>query len=66
MRQDDYNAADEFPFYYVGGGYFRQKGVPRGKKAESLHGQEAIDYLLARIVELKNVIRDKEGLPPLK
>jgi hypothetical protein len=36
---------DIFPFVYVGGGYFRRKGVPKDTPAEILHGQEAIDYV---------------------
>ncbi len=31
-----------FPFEYVGGGYFRRKGVPKNVSAEIIHGQEAI------------------------
>jgi hypothetical protein len=38
---------DLFPFVYVGGGYFRRAGVPRGDVAEMLHGQQVVEYLLA-------------------
>lgn len=34
----------EFPFQYVGGGYFRERGVPKGKEAKMLHGMEAVAY----------------------
>lgn len=34
-----------FPFEYVGGGYFRKKGIPKGTKAPILHGQQAIEFL---------------------
>lgn len=34
-----------FPFEYMGGGYFRKRGVPKGVNAEILHGKEAIEYL---------------------
>jgi len=40
---------DIFPFEYQGGGYFRRKGVKQGDKAEILHGQEAIEYLLKKL-----------------
>lgn len=30
-------------FEYIGGGYFRKKGVPVGEKAETLHGWQAIE-----------------------
>lgn len=29
-------------FEYVGGGYWREKHVPRGQKAEILHGEQAL------------------------
>ena len=31
-----------FPFEYVGGGYFRRKGVPKNVSAEILLGNEAV------------------------
>ena len=40
---------DLFPYEYSGGGYFREKGVPKGKTAEILHGMEAIKYLYKRM-----------------
>jgi hypothetical protein len=36
-----------FSFEYIGGGYFRKIGVPKGEKAEILHGQEATDRAVA-------------------
>lgn len=35
----------DFPFEYQGGGYFRRKGVPKGEKAEMLHGEQVVDYI---------------------
>lgn len=32
-----------FRFEYVGGGYFRDKNVPQGIKADILHGNEILD-----------------------
>ena len=34
---------EEFRFKYVGGGYFRDKSVAVGEKAELLHGEEVIE-----------------------
>lgn len=33
-------------YEYVGGGYFRQKNVKKGEKAEILHGVEAIEVAM--------------------
>lgn len=38
-----------FPFEYVGGGYYRRKGIPKGQVAEILHGMQAIEYLFNQI-----------------
>ena len=38
-----------FPFTYMGGGYFRHNGVPKGQKAFMLHGAEAIGYFRGAI-----------------
>lgn len=40
-----------FPFEYVGGGYFREKGVPTGINAKIIHGEEAIKFLYEKMVE---------------
>lgn len=45
----------DFPFEYIGGGYFRKIGVPKGKVAETLHGMQAIEYLLNKPVDVKVV-----------
>lgn len=33
---------DDFPFEYVGGGYWRKSGAPAGEPAEILHGGKAL------------------------
>jgi hypothetical protein len=33
---------EDFRFKYVGGGYFRDNSIPKGKKAEVRHGEEII------------------------
>lgn len=48
---------DLFPFEYVGTGYFRLKGVPKGTNASEyaadgigiIHGMQAIEYFYNRI-----------------
>ena len=34
---------EAFRFRYVGGGYFRDKNIPVGHKADVRHGEEIID-----------------------
>jgi len=46
MNAEEKIELDElFPFEYKGGGYFRKKGVKKGESAETLHGDQAIEYL---------------------
>ena len=46
------SAVKDFRFKYVGGGYFRDKNIPAGKKAEVLHGSEIIEEFSKLIVTL--------------
>lgn len=39
----------DFPFEYVGGGYWRRRGVPRGERSETLHGAEVLSALAASL-----------------
>ena len=32
-------------FKYVGGGYFRKRGVPRGEAAETIHGSQVMEMI---------------------
>jgi hypothetical protein len=41
-----------FPFEYVGGGYFRKKGVKKGTTAQTLHGKEAIEYMYSNVLDV--------------
>jgi hypothetical protein len=34
-----------FPYEYVGGGYFRKKGVAKGDKADIIHGPEVPKFI---------------------
>ena len=43
-------AKSNFRFEYVGGGYFRDKKVARGVKADILHGSEVLDELCSEVV----------------
>ena len=46
---DDEQMIDEFPFEYKGGGYWRHKGVPKGDKAEILHGEQVLEEFLDHV-----------------
>ncbi len=41
----------DFRFKYVGGGYFRDKNVPMGKKADVRHGEEIIDEFCQELIK---------------
>ncbi len=41
----------EFRFKYVGGGYFRDRSIPQGKKAEVRHGEEIIDEFCLELIK---------------
>jgi len=49
--EKDLSLEELFPFEYKGGGYFRMKGVAKGKSAEMLHGMEAVKYLYEKMRE---------------
>lgn len=40
-----------FRFKYVGGGYFRDKNIPKGKKADVRHGEEIIDEFCQELLK---------------
>ena len=42
-----------FPFDYVGGGYFRRKGVPKGETAETLHGMDAARLVFDALLNIE-------------
>lgn len=44
-------ATVDFPFEYVGGGWFRFK-APKGEKSETVHGAEALERLRLAIALL--------------
>ena len=41
----------DFRFKYVGGGYFRDKNILQGKKAEVRHGEEIIDEFCQELIK---------------
>jgi hypothetical protein len=41
----------DFRFKYVGGGYFRDKNIPQGKKADVRHGEEIIDEFCQELIK---------------
>lgn len=42
LNKEQKQIFDSFPFSYVGGGYFRRKGVEKGKKADIVHGDDVV------------------------
>lgn len=36
---------------YVGGGYYRDASIPKGKTAETIHGQDALDEIRRQALE---------------
>ncbi len=40
-----------FRFEYVGGGYFRDKTVPQGMKADILHGSEILEEFCSELMK---------------
>ena len=40
-----------FRFKYVGGGYFRDKNIPQGEKADVKHGEEIIGEFCQELIE---------------
>jgi hypothetical protein len=41
----------DFRFKYVGGGYFRDKSIPLGEKAEVRHGEEIMDEFCQELLK---------------
>lgn len=41
---------EEFRFKYMGGGYFRDKRIPEGIKADVIHGEEIIDEFCRELI----------------
>jgi hypothetical protein len=42
---------EDFRFKYVGGGYFRDKNIPKGEKADVRHGEEIIDEFCQELIK---------------
>jgi hypothetical protein len=42
---------EDFRFKYVGGGYFRDKNIPLGEKAEVRHGEQIIDEFCQELIK---------------
>jgi hypothetical protein len=41
----------DFRFEYVGGGYFRDKNVPQGTRADILHGSQVLDEFCSELIK---------------
>lgn len=50
-----------FDFSYIGGGYFRQKGIPKGTKADTLHGDQVVEAVVLHVIS--NLPNAKEEDP---
>ena len=46
------NLIESFGFCYVGGGYFRQKGVAKGERAKIIHGDEIIEAVIRHVLSV--------------
>jgi hypothetical protein len=44
-------AKEKFPYQYVGGGYFRNKNVPKGTNAPTFHGEQLLDEFCKFLIE---------------
>ena len=51
---------DPLEYEYIGGGYFRLKGVPRGQKGNALSGTEYAKLVAETITRLKGQQRAHE------
>jgi hypothetical protein len=50
MTQEQLESLEKcFEFKYVGGGYFRDNTVPKGKTAPLLHGDEVVREVFKRV-----------------
>lgn len=49
----DRDLTDPLEYEYIGGGYFRLKGVPRGQKGNALSGSEYMKLVAETITKLK-------------
>ena len=47
---------DVFPYEYMGGGYFRERGIPQNEKAKIIHGMEAMKVLFEIMKKLNGVV----------
>ena len=47
-----------FPFDYLGGGWFRMTGVPRGTPAPMLHGKDASLFVYHRALDPSLSVRN--------
>lgn len=49
-------------YEYVGGGYFREKGIPVGVQAKIIHAPEYVKELLDKIKSLESIIITDVGV----
>lgn len=47
-------------FRYQGGGWFRDASIPKGERAEMLHGDEMVKDLQAQLAEARALLKEVE------
>ena len=47
---------EKLEYQYVGGGYYRKRGVAKGISAPTLHGEEILEYYEKQIAKLNKII----------
>lgn len=60
-------ALKTFPYYYIGGGYFRQAGIPVGKTAQIFHGSGILPVFfehVTKILESQHVNLNNQSTTP--
>ncbi len=67
-RIDDLNGGaplndTDIKFEYVGGGYYRDSAVPKGKVAKTIHGDEIIRHFEAKLAAIE---KEKNALAAFK
>ncbi len=50
-----------FRFEYVGGGYFRDRNVPEGSKADILHGSEVLEEFCSELIKRCSAPAEQDG-----
>lgn len=54
MNRDDTikKAVQQYPYEYVGGGYYRMKNSPKGVSAPIIHGDHIVEHIITFTVNM--------------